>query len=440
LGYTIKLVLGLAQAFMFLMKRVVLIPTIILFFVTSVVKAQDATMTWGQAVYKVARGIVIAFVQIGNAVLTVINWVIKAENAFSALKGEAKRWNEINWDFDPLIKGVDAAYVGFSQFGQKMGETQQELTGLANGVNDLTDSINDGTDKSLGGATQKATEAISQFQTKLGDAKQSLDDAKSKFKDFATSVSGSIKSIINFGSAATSETGSFIENLVLQAEKSKEFANKVRKLIEMGLSESALTQVLDAGLEAGVKIADEIIAGGATVVQQVNTILAATQTLADEVGNVGALQFYDAGVKQGEALVQGVLDAIKSAGFTVDAAGNIQSPATTSVGSATNITKAPTSTSAPKGTTYVPGSDIAKKLAKIPMMAAGGIVNKPTLAMIGEAGPEAVVPLSRMGKTGGTYNITVNAGMGANGTQIGKEIVDAIKRYERASGPVFASA
>jgi len=30
--------------------------------------------------------------------------------------------------------------------------------------------------------------------------------------------------------------------------------------------------------------------------------------------------------------------------------------------------------------------------------------------------------------------------MGANGAQIGQEIVSAIKRYERTSGPVFASA
>ncbi len=33
----------------------------------------------------------------------------------------------------------------------------------------------------------------------------------------------------------------------------------------------------------------------------------------------------------------------------------------------------------------------------IPAFAAGGIVTRPTLAMIGEAGPEAVVPLSQMG-------------------------------------------
>jgi len=42
----------------------------------------------------------------------------------------------------------------------------------------------------------------------------------------------------------------------------------------------------------------------------------------------------------------------------------------------------------------------------IPRMAEGGIVNSPTLALIGEAGPEAVVPLVRM-NTGGGGTITV---------------------------------
>ena len=74
-------------------------------------------------------------------------------------------------------------------------------------------------------------------------------------------------------------------------------------------------------------------------------------------------------------------------------------------------------------------------------LATGGIVMGPTQALIGEAGPEAVIPLNKMGNMGGgTYNITVNAGMGANGAQIGQEIVSAIRKYERVSGPVFASA
>jgi hypothetical protein len=45
----------------------------------------------------------------------------------------------------------------------------------------------------------------------------------------------------------------------------------------------------------------------------------------------------------------------------------------------------------------------------IPKLAKGGIVNKPTLALIGEAGPEAVVPLSgRNTPNLGGGNITIN--------------------------------
>ena len=72
-------------------------------------------------------------------------------------------------------------------------------------------------------------------------------------------------------------------------------------------------------------------------------------------------------------------------------------------------------------------------------LAEGGIVTGPMNALIGEAGPEAVIPLNKMPK-GNTYNITVNAGMGMNGAVVGEQIVNAIRRYERTSGPVLARA
>jgi len=73
-------------------------------------------------------------------------------------------------------------------------------------------------------------------------------------------------------------------------------------------------------------------------------------------------------------------------------------------------------------------------------LAEGGIVDGPTMSLIGEAGPEAVIPLDRLDRMGGpTYNINVQAGVG-DPVRIGEEVVTAIKRYERASGPVFASA
>jgi phage-related protein len=77
-------------------------------------------------------------------------------------------------------------------------------------------------------------------------------------------------------------------------------------------------------------------------------------------------------------------------------------------------------------------------LPHIPELAKGGIVTSPTLAVIGEAGPEAVVPLSKYrmdgGSNGSTINLTVNAGMGADGTRIGQEIVRELLKYQRQNG------
>jgi hypothetical protein len=67
----------------------------------------------------------------------------------------------------------------------------------------------------------------------------------------------------------------------------------------------------------------------------------------------------------------------------------------------------------------------------IPMLAEGGIVTSPTLAMIGEAGPEAVIPLSKMGGMGGGGNITVNVNGGDPNS-----IVRALQQYVRQSGPI----
>jgi SLT domain-containing protein len=52
----------------------------------------------------------------------------------------------------------------------------------------------------------------------------------------------------------------------------------------------------------------------------------------------------------------------------------------------------------------------------IPYLANGGIVNSPTLAMIGEAGPEAVIPLSKSGIMGNTINVTVNGAIDPEST------------------------
>jgi len=67
-------------------------------------------------------------------------------------------------------------------------------------------------------------------------------------------------------------------------------------------------------------------------------------------------------------------------------------------------------------------------------MAKGGIVTGPTNAIIGEAGPEAVIPLSRLNTGGNTYQITVNASPLSSPADVGSAVVDALKAYERRNG------
>jgi hypothetical protein len=70
----------------------------------------------------------------------------------------------------------------------------------------------------------------------------------------------------------------------------------------------------------------------------------------------------------------------------------------------------------------------------LPRMAEGGIVSSPTLALIGEAGPEAVVPLDRM-NTGGGVTINVTGGLSTS-AEIGESVVNALRAYSRSAGPL----
>lgn len=74
------------------------------------------------------------------------------------------------------------------------------------------------------------------------------------------------------------------------------------------------------------------------------------------------------------------------------------------------------------------------KAPKIPMLADGGIVDRATLAIIGESGPEAVVPLDQMGRYGvdgggTTVNITVQSADP-------NAVVDALRTYMNRNGAI----
>jgi len=81
-----------------------------------------------------------------------------------------------------------------------------------------------------------------------------------------------------------------------------------------------------------------------------------------------------------------------------------------------------------EGVTPTPLSYI--NFGNVPQMADGGLVSKPTMAMIGEAGAEAVIPLDRMGSMG--TRVTVNvAGSVISEGQLQSVIQDVLYNLNR---------
>jgi uncharacterized protein YukE len=204
---------------------------------------------------------------------------------------ETGAYNEnLKFSAQQTMRNADAA----GEFNRKLREQQEETGGAAKKINELYDVIKD-----------KLADA-------LDDAKDQLDDARDAFADFGQSVADGIKAGFSFSDAkdAGVESGSgFLAGLRDQVAGVKQYAANVNTLLQRGLSQDALTAVLDAGSEAGAAIAAELVAGGQEAItgpNGVNALVATVQEVADKLGLDSASRFYQAGVDQGKALVAGL--------------------------------------------------------------------------------------------------------------------------------------
>jgi hypothetical protein len=373
-----------------------------------------------------------------------------AEAEAKALTGRLERLGKVSKDFAKTMAGSNPQTVQGSL--DNANKSLEDMRQLVTRTSYVTDEITENFSELSSVVSNNLTSAFDM-------ARGQLDSAKSAFNDFKNSIVSTITGTINFSSAV--EETDFLTGLEKQANEAINFSTKVGKLLEMGLSERALQQVLNAGAETGSKIADEIIAGGSTVVVKVNTLLNSVQSVAEKVGLDGAVLFYQAGVTQGEALVQGIMDAMQKAASSIAGLiGSLPSGGAPSIASASTAGSGAVPKPTPKPT---PQLTFAEKVIKAAggassdaasrhytamaasmgniRLAKGGIVTGPTNALIGEAGPEAVIPLSgKNSGLGNTFNITINAGIGTSGAQVGRDIVEMIQKYERTSGQVFARA
>lgn len=167
--------------------------------------------------------------------------------------------------------------------------------------------------------------AREQLAKKIATANQKLADAISLRDQYKTQVTDAIKTFGDITSAQAQSIGGVEQaltatdvtaNLQDRLDKIRKFNENLRILLAQGLSNDAYKQILDAGVEGGSGTAAALVAGGAGVIQQVNSLTQQIGDAATGMGNAASQQLYQAGV----SAAQGMVDGLKSLSHQLDTA------------------------------------------------------------------------------------------------------------------------
>jgi len=400
-------------------------------------------------------------------------------NPLDAIKAFGGALNDVI-DVGKLKSSFEGFADAINQYGGSLGGANKQQLEFLERLNGTAEAAGGGGGGGGGGAKAKVESFAKALKDGLGDALKSanteLGKAQQKFDDFATSVTSAIKAGVSFGgifqlmtsaagdaakassdvtdarealakaitagdleditaaqlaltaaqkadtAAAKENTATFLDRLKTQVDGVKDYANAVEAALNLGLSEESLQMVLAAGQEAGTAIALELIAGGKAAIDATNDMVLAAQTAAEKVGIKAANKWYQSGIDFAANVVNGLQAELTK--LTPKLMAQMDKVAA-------NLKRTVDVT--------VRISEIVSRVAAgaIPKMAAGGIVTSPTLALIGEAGPEAVVPLSQYNRGNGGSGVTINVNGGlATSAEIGQSITNALRAYVRTNGPL----
>jgi hypothetical protein len=304
------------------------------------------------------------------------------------------------------LGGVAAQQGLTNQQMQRMSDSGKLATETVTGLTDAATGAGGAVDKMAEKIKKAREELADQFSTALDTAKGKLDEAKKAYDEFKDTVSQSVTGEFSISGAADAakEAGTTILNqLTQQATGAQQFSKQVEQLLTMGLSEDALRKVLEAGQEAGGAIANELILGGSEAItgpNGINQLVSDLNYVADALGTLAADKFYQAGVTQGEQYLAGVQSAIQAAEQLLKNP-NLKLADVKGIGAKFAGTVAGIDTGAPSSPTSAPGRAAAAR-------------------------------------GGNNYTVNVNGGVLTN-AQTGKVVIDAVKSFNRASGPADIS-
>jgi hypothetical protein len=295
----------------------------------------------------------------------------------------------------------------------------------------------------------------------------------STLKEFGVTVTRTYEKTIE---QTTSKSAALVEEFKTMTKKARDFAANLVKLRDMGLDPMLFSDLVQAGVEAGGETAQALVEGGSETIGEINSLFSEINKLGAELGLDVGQTMYDAGRDMTFGLIDGIrseqqqlydqaIEMAKTFSETFknslniaidipiraaekvlkEAEGAVKKAQTADIASVMQIQKlidgATAAMDVVKGEAARIGILFKRNVfeaIKTDLLAGmrfdlGGIVSGLSSAeLIPRAGALG------SGAVQNYFELVVNAGLGADGTQIGQQIVNEILKYERSSGTVFA--
>ena len=373
--------------------------------------------------------------------------------------------------FDELDKGIGgtgssaaAATTKVYKYAEAIKAAQRATEDGVESFNDYASNISESVRSLM--SLEDAAELFDERNSQVKDALKELVDYQATLSAEQTDAErkrvAELQAVYQTAQTQAAEGGaSIVDTFVQQAAKVSEFGTKMRQLLAAGLNETSFNEIASMNLENGMRVADAFLDGNIQEnIRRANEAVGSVKSIADQVGLDAAKQFATAGIQMAVAMIEALLEVIGSKGkgrkallsmmddlaAAMNRTSYINVVTTTSgYGSATPGELPALSPGDQANLDFFLGGGIGVAEGLFPGFANGGPVMGGSPIIVGERGPELfvpgsngnVVPNNAMG--GNTYQITVQAGVG-DPRAIGQSIVEYVKKFEQANGPVFRAA
>ena len=199
---------------------------------------------------------------------------------------------------------------------------EQSVDQLRTAFENLYEDLKDAGQKGLIKGIQKTEKQLVSLAGKLDklrkdplngleEARNSLKELRDQSVSYLENVRTQVRALGNVADASKGIGTTFngIRNQLRAAiALTKQFTAYIAQLKSLGLNETSLKQIVDAGPQAGMAAARALAASGSTGINEINQL----QTQLDGAGDALAAKSYDAFFKNGIAIAEGLVKGLES--------------------------------------------------------------------------------------------------------------------------------